>query len=515
MAEPRYIEYLPDKRATARARGLQIAQIRSHTATVHHARRARQRHSPVGQQFRPQLTCSVCSNAVLPVQEEVPLQPGRRRTRSNEESLLKDDEAEETDSQLASTDSVPLETSLTCFPDYFGAVRWACESIDYYNNADIPFHDTATRVFNVRNVMAELFNSAFVHQVSTHSAVAFSEYLLDRQRRPGLSPSATVLKNLTVAISRLRNYLLPLDGPPDDGALLGVLSIVVVAQLMGDADAVHLHNKSLLPLVQARGGINNLGIDSLLRVGLLQYESTWNAPLGTAKARVILFPEARAPSDPLPARLSPSMPLVDSDGLALAVPLGFRRLRRYLSLSTVEAIARTARIVATGGSMVSLPGSANTQYRDFWETCPCLRIEEVPGVPSNLEKVVVLALILYCMSAFYVGPRSVSMTYTGFRDVLGVCLRSRCTAANTEDESAALAWCCMCLVESWYSPAKKTWPPPGRSLIEEMKRGFPQYHGRVDELTATLRLFFISDDIERRMRVYWTTEDVEALGTRP
>lgn len=356
-------------------------------------------------------------------------------------------------------------------------------------------------IFDVRIIMVELYSESTRYDTPGHAAMAYTQTVLDRFRQPGQKPSLAVLRNANVAITGARQYLRRVKNEPNNAAILAVVTMNILARITGDNAALRVHNKILVPLVRARGGVNAIESESVLGMFILQWESAFNLRTGTDPE--ILFRDARPP-----AILSFSPISIELQTLVDQLPMGFRRLQSHSSVYTLEVLVRTAR-VAESGSLKSLPDTP-ARYRDFWEACPCLMVRDPPSEP-NLEKLVVQALILYC---FFTFPESrvASMAFAGLRTTLGASIVDR--VGGNDDERAALVWCRMCLIESW-TDSRRRLLPEGWLLVTQMRHTFPEIED-AEEVLSKLRLFFSSKEFEERCRGYWDEPQAgENLSMRP
>lgn len=533
MVELFFIDSRPKPDLSIRERELHDAHVRSHAAAVsHRAKRVRNlnlkdsKNSSRAKQVLEFTSTSLEDSdrrSLSPNQHSVALSSARRKSESSPtlatlSYLIPGRQYQEDDSDDQYTVEIgdqffqsyltreELLTESIGSPDSFGAVPWwASESTDYFTYTMVPFHYTVHRIFNVTMIMPDFFSSTLQHHAWCHAGMAYVDSILGHARRPGQQPSSSVLKKSNLAISGLREHLASSKGPPDDATILGVTSVSIVTRLTGDPNMLEMHNKMLKMLVQSRGGINAFDSNSLTRTFLLQWESAWNPQTGTEKDS--LFPEARPP---LGLLYQPDSFLRQS--LVARIPVGFRRVETWLSISSLEILARAAQVAASG-NLADLPDTGQC-HRDFWEACPCLRPSDNPGEAVVFERLIMRALMLYCFRMFNI-TQAPSLTLMNAQRCLSASLECRSISDDDDDDDVqtSLIWCWMCLLYSWSQPQhdmgaqEKLWLP-------KMRRAFPIPH-RTDQILAKLRLFFSQEKFERRCWVYWNTllegEDVNVI----
>jgi hypothetical protein len=234
-----------------------------------------------------------------------------------------------------------------------------------------------------------------------------------------------------------------------------------------------------------------------------RWESFWALNSGWT-----IFPEAR----PVYAPVYPVHPFSEDLRLLISkLPIGLQALaeERKLAMDVLEVLARTAdaeQEQKKKGSVVTQTDifqSCQRRYHDFWEACSCLAAPDVDG--PNLEKLLVLALLLYCLHTF--SPmRAVTAVYNGSRMKLTNDIRKRKRGVGKEEECVLWIW--MVLVDSWRS-VSGTLLPTGIELMQQARERW--IHVR-DWATANpiLRDFFWDEAFAKRCNFYWHT----ALPTR-
>ena len=472
----------PNLGTTTRERELETAAMRSHiAASSHRARKARQ--------FKFREAQALGCRSTGPAQSAYGVLFPRRRSstpsprhfpKSRPPDEPEDDPPTDTEEQQLSRSQRRQITKLLHIGE---PTWWASDDFHYVAEANIPFHEPVHKIFNVKIIMAEYYFELLRRDRLSYAAVAYGEIVLDKVRRPGQNHSKTVLKSLNKALHGLRSNLSQ-KSDLDEDSMLAVMAIALNARISKDIEAIKIHISTLMAILQACGGINALGADSLCRVMLLQWESAWSL----SSNNNFLFPDAWKPYN-LYAPVRPELHKSLAD-----LPIGFRRLEDKLSAPTLEVLVRTAR-VASSGTLLDLPHTEQRQ-RDFWEACPCLSTEDDPLV--NLERLTVQALILYCFRTFP-KVRTVSLLFTRMQTSLGASIANQ--IPESEDEEAILIWCWMCLIDSWTN-AREELVPTGENLFAQMRRAFPNID-KTEELFSVMRLFFTNDRFERRCQMYW------------
>ncbi|KIW89837.1 uncharacterized protein Z519_09266 [Cladophialophora bantiana CBS 173.52] len=339
----------------------------------------------------------------------------------------------------------------------------------------------------------------------------------------------------------------------DDMTIMTVLFLAVVTRAINDLPSHEIHKRTIATLVAARGGLQNLhGHDGLARCTLMQWESFWALNTGSS-----IFPESRPAYQPV----YPSVQILASSSSPLAqkvasLPLGFQALahQRRLALDVLEVLSRTAEAHAEQmrHSTIVTPSDVfrtkPRRFQDFWEACTCLGApdevhtrlaedgvtEEEMMVP-NLEKMIVLALLLYCLHTF--SPmRAVTAVYNGSRMKLTTDAprRVRRTSHSTpmraftsrnpssdkdaiaeieidiESEESVLLWIWFNLVDSWRA-ANDALLPQGLTLMRDLRRRFPEVTATWEGCEDGLRRFFWNEKFIRRCRGFWVVSESERM----
>jgi hypothetical protein len=138
------------------------------------------------------------------------------------------------------------------------------------------------------------------------------------------------------------------------------------------------------------------------------------------------------------------------------------------------------------------------RYNDFWEACSCLAAPDADG--PNFEKLIVLALLLYCLHTF--SPmRAVTAVYNGSRMNLTNVIRK--TRMGGVEEEECLMWIWMVLVDSWRDASEKLLPT-GIELMHQSRERWGKVRDWT-EVAETLGSFFWDKVFANRCRFYWDT----------
>lgn len=171
-------------------------------------------------------------------------------------------------------------------------------------------------------------------------------------------------------------------------------------------------------------------------------------------------------------------------------------------MDVLEVLARASeaeQLQKKTGSIVTQTDifrSQERRYHDFWEACSCLAAPDMGG--PNFEKLLVLALLLYCLHTF--SPmRAVTAVYNGSRMKLTNDIRKRKMGSMEEEE--CLLWIWMVLVDSWRN-ASGTLLPTGIELMEQARERW-EHVGDWATANWILKDFFWDEAFATRCRVYW------------
>ncbi|KAJ9616463.1 hypothetical protein H2200_000181 [Cladophialophora chaetospira] len=453
---------------------------------------------------------------------------------------------------------------------------------DYHAQIMAPNHAPIYKIFNVTNVYTSYYFELLTNPDFLYTGVASVQAIIDHlRRRPDepVGPSEQVMKHIGTAMGRLRKRLgrlqkeareseqakvqqrrnpgeeapttsqgdIDMDAPAnptlivDDMTIMTVLFLAVVTRAINDLSSHEIHKRTISSLVSARGGLQNLtGHDGLARCTLMQWESFWALNTGTT-----IFPDARPPYQPI----YPSTPIAGDTELGRKIaglPVGFQALarQRRLALDVVEVLSRTAEAhveQAAHGTIVTPSDVFRTKprkFQDFWEACTCLGAPEetytstdvggavVTIMMPNLEKLIVLALLLYCLHTF--SPmRAVTAVYNGSRLKLMTDLPRRIRRppssssvhtptvdidieSQIQSEEDVLLWASFILADSWRA-ANDTLLPQGLKIMSDLRARFPETTSTWEDCETVLKRFFWTDKFIGRCARFWSGSEVERI----
>lgn len=209
------------------------------------------------------------------------------------------------------------------------------------------------------------------------------------------------------------------------------------------------------------------------------------------------------------------------------IPTGFRELalQRKLARDVLDVLSRACGVSSLqlrtpqqhtrwGKSWFVTPSDVSTSEKrrsdDFWGACTCLGApdEERTGKP-NFEKLVVLAVILYCLHMF--SPiRAGALSHNGSKMKLTNDIRRRWSASGEEDE--CLLWVWMILVDSWRA-ANETLLPTGVELLGQLEARWEDKTWT--DMKRVLGRYFLNENFEARCRGYWMVGVNNPVASRP
>lgn len=414
--------------------------------------------------------------------------------------------------------------------------------IDYHTQVMGPNQAPIYKIFNVTNVYTAYLFELLSKEEFLHAGVASVQAVIDHFRQPGKGPSNMTLKHLGEAIVNMRRRITELTGrdrsgktvQADDTTIITILFLAVCTRAIGDWAGHEAHKRSLAALVAARGGLDKIdGHDGFARAMLMQRESQWALNTG-----VTIFPADRPGYRPEYPTIPLSKPMLQK---VLTLPSGFQTLahNRMLALDVIEVLTRTAAAEVEYGlhgtivRPIDVFGHKKRPYSDFWEACTCFNApDEIITVASesgyttdiavpNLQKLIILSLILYCLSRFS-PTRSVTAMYSGCRMKLITDLPRRLAVTDPhkhikkEDEDVhemsaeerALLWITWVLIDAWRAP-NEILLPQGLELLKLSTIYFPKLVAWA-EIEAVLRSFFSNQAFLSRCEGFWlsTLQDV-------
>lgn len=246
-----------------------------------------------------------------------------------------------------------------------------------------------------------------------------------------------------------------------------------------------------------------------------RWESFWALKTGST-----VFPESR----PAYAPIYPSHPLsVDLRLLVSKLPRRFQVLaqRQKLALDVLHVLSRTVEAeedLKLYGALVErqeMFRSRKRRYQDFWEACPRFgapdELNPYEEWEPNFEKLVLFALMLYCMHTF--SPiHTISTVYNGARTSLTRNLPRRRKDLMVPAQQDCLLWVWMILVNSWRALDQKLLPT-GTKLMQELCDTWKDAVRSWHELDTMLRKLCWNERFGRRCNGYWDSMRLDGHGS--
>lgn len=412
--------------------------------------------------------------------------------------------------------------------------------LDHHATITAPNHIPIYSIFNVTNVFTSYYTELLCREGSLHAGVASVHAGIDQLRRPGMGPSSETLQHLNKAIIELRETLDAIIkkslGSSEAAALISestimtVMFMAVCARVLGDTVAHEAHKRTVASLVAAKGGLDKLtGQHGLARCALMQLESFWALNSGAT-----IFPSNRPTYNPQ----YPSIPFSESVLRQIkTLPIGFQTLAqtRMLAADVIEVLARATAAQTefdskgTYGDFRENYMPKIRRYSDFWEACTCLGAPDevvtfkcedggTEGISSpNLQKLIVLALILHCSNSLS-HTRAASTIYNGSRIKLISDLPRKFAVSKQyqrlgrksvepgmagvlQRETDVLLWISLVLVDSWRTVNGV--PTPQSSGLMKMTRDHFAEVSMWAEIEVILRKFFWNKKFLGRCESSW------------
>ena len=373
-------------------------------------------------------------------------------------------------------------------------------AVDYYAKTIVPNYAAIWTIFNVNSMAPHGLFELLQQEVCTLAMVLPPKIITDGSWYPGKPTSEVFVKGYNLALSRVRKYLAQRGGRADAAVLMAVNGLAILAGAMGDITAFKVHMQSLAPLVRSAGGFDNFGRFHFVKALLLQWETQWAFQ---PQFRAAIFSEFR----PQYNAYFPPVPFFPHiSKLVARLPTGFQSLaeRRQLSLRSIEVLARC--VVASSGGLRIDPRDQfhpeTRRYSDFFEACPCLAPWDGTTPQPALEKLIMQALILYCVHTW--SPLRFSWgLYRGIRTDLTAEVNRYLSANNNLED--VVVWVCLNLIDSWASDdSKRGLSPEGRDLVKCLRHT----QDVVDDTETTLcrlQSFFTNKRFEVRCLSYLAT----------
>ncbi|KAK5200248.1 hypothetical protein LTR92_000791 [Exophiala xenobiotica] len=484
----------------------QQAEIRSHAAIVGHHRKARRR--------PPNSETSSIKSAPSPASIfdttsiRTALSPASSVTIASPSSISHGDAEDESPDCSRDSNYPPTRTRTSQSPaldagPYFRGTRtdpFNCiatehphllaASVDYFSSVTVPAHSAIYELFNITNIYNGYWFELMSDPDFAYTGVCLTLRVRELSCDSNAKPSEEVLTALAVALSRIRKRLAKSDSAGDDISVTAVSFMAAIAKAIGDGQSHQKHKQALKCMVKARGGLDKLGHGGMDKCLLLQREGFWSIAEGTT-----IFADERQEV----VSIYPELPISGNNlEMTRSLPAGFQALAHLgkLSIQVLEVLTRTqqkAQIMKKkAASVARSPDLFKTQkrrYSDFRESCPCLSEPDVDGVAS-MEKLLVLALIIYCSSNF-TPTRSNTVLY----DTCRKRLQSDIWTARPDGvaEATCLIWVAAMLVWSWTTTSNKL-TAEGISCIKKL-RGSIMYGLAWKDLEMVLYRFFWSENM--------------------
>jgi hypothetical protein len=189
------------------------------------------------------------------------------------------------------------------------------------------------------------------------------------------------------------------------------------------------------------------------------------------------------------------------------LPPGFQELakQRRLALDVLELLARVTdtidgrrRPADPSFNSTPSPTPISRRYNNFWEASPCLRRSNAANDAPDLERMIVLGLVLYCCHTFISG-RAPIMIYRAARQRL--CADITQMILDEHDQPDVMLWVWMNVVDSWRRPDNKL-PWQALRLLRSMKKLFPSIDSNA-ALRCGLQRYMWNESFGERCTQYW------------
>lgn len=343
--------------------------------------------------------------------------------------------------------------------------------IDYYVNFAYPTHAAVFKIFNITNTFNRFWIEKFSYSELLAANIALLSTIKDTLRTGTSAPSSSSLAYVQKAIHGLRLRIQSNCTCCTEIVCMTVFVLAAFSKLVGDAVSFDIH-KSALNQLTSSWPADQKPLSVIPKASILQWDALWLMGMKGDS----MFPQLRQ------AQVStyPELPLephVLADVLLL--PIGFRSLavRGWLANDTLEILKRTAD-ASIGFDRTGRPIFSSDDFRqayprpyaDLWEACPSLYIRSdddaviatttyEAGRRMHLNKIIILALILYCTHTF--SPvRAIGTQYKQVRRYLDIELDridevitweegNRTTGAEEEEEQQVKTWATMNLIDAW------------------------------------------------------------------
>ncbi|KIW84084.1 hypothetical protein Z517_03330 [Fonsecaea pedrosoi CBS 271.37] len=498
---------------TQRAKELVNSAVRAHNAKVTHAKRSKNVAALVAGRQSASIEPLVTRFRVVPAARE------RDRQRADEEEVSKRAQDIARAEQMGHFKGKQWLYAMlhrqwmdAIWTPFSGNVP---KHIAIYQQMIVPNIQLAFEVFHVRNTHNYEFLLWMTRPTTSgyHAGAAGLQLLYDQQVSPGCGQTRQCLSHKVQASVILRETLSrSMTRVPDD-ELLVILSLATVERTV-DLSVHQYHLETLSKIVKAQGGIHLVADHP--QCTILQFDAWWSLSTGLRYfSSPLSLPQPEAEPERLSSRFRDQIH---------EVPVGFHRfiLDGKWSASTVEILIRLAYVYQRGGKVerneagriIGLPITAQPVWRTFQEACPAL---DAPG--ADLEKLLALALVLYCGIGFDSAPVS-SNGGLASRGALTKLLTLDESSSSSSSSSSSLPtrspsplpqstkspddepfvfWIWMVAICAWHNASNSGFLPPGIDLLQRLRRKFVKV-GDWKTAQDLLEPFFWNDKLSELCR---------------
>ncbi len=352
-----------------------------------------------------------------------------------------------------------------------------------------------------------MFPLIMSHESAYHGAVALSQAYLEKRQAPSSIPSTEVIYHRRKAVSTLRKQLSELRGSPDDGALMTVLALASLDVLYRE-DRIS-NRKGLALIVALKGGLDNLGLNGLVKAFLVQFDYFWMLETGAET----LFPFNKRKGH----RAYPQRPFeYDVLSLIASLPPGFAAVARQgvLGIDVLRILSRvSAFLKSKTDNCHSPPGweslvHDNQEYPDLFDVCASL--QSSPYTEHSLEKNLILAVIMFSFDMHNPsGSMSKVAAYRGSRQELTRSIPF--ILPRSPEQRSCLIWIWMIVLRSW--SLELSLPSQVASLSEAFFGDSSEAHSWALVEQAMSRFFWYPPLAEGFRRSWLSAFDAAHLNT--
>lgn len=287
--------------------------------------------------------------------------------------------------------------------------------------------------------------------------------------------------------SRLRK------GHVDHFTIVATMFLAVTSLALGDKEAYEVHRRNIEPLLSLLGGLESPVLGIATQSCIIQLESALSLGLGMRSVFCDVSPiyVAYYPSHPFSTEV---MLMINK------LPAGFQPLvkQRKIAMDVLEVLLRVSELIP----VVEIDGKITFQistrrFLGFWQACPCLaRPDGIDGQP-DIEKLIVMGLILFCYNTSCRRPDLTLLYGTVRKRMADYMARS----LALDEEKRVIQWIWMVTIDSWRMPT----PLATRSrlvLLRQMKSSSFAFTS-IEEMHDSLTQFFWNAKFMNRCETYW------------